>query len=177
MKWFYYLPAVLAASLPAISAAAETPTHAFECDTPAGHFSYWHRSVTAPAIEIAGRITVNDMLKDKKWSPLASVVLRSGQNRFGIRFYGVMKTPDMVFLELLKVGGRDRIGLLGFIPRTQEPVPFTLRLEASGLLKVTVADSEASTQLGEFKPESLELSCSTGDFEFTGVTVEEKSPT
>jgi hypothetical protein len=127
-------------------------------------------------IEITGRVTVNDMLKDKKWSPLASVMLSSGDNRYGIRFFGVMKTPELVFLELLKVGGRDPIGL-GLIPRTRDPVPFTLRLDASGLLKVTVAGSEASTQLAEFRPESLELSCSTGDFEFTEITVEEKSPT
>jgi hypothetical protein len=39
---------------------------------------------------------------------------------------------------------------------------------------VTVAGVDASAQLGDFKPELLEFSCSTGDFEFTEVTVSEK---
>lgn len=42
------------------------------------------------------------------------------------------------------------------------------------MLKVTVAGSEASTNVGAFKPNSVELSFSTGDFEFNNVVVTEK---
>jgi hypothetical protein len=71
------------------------------------------------------------------------------------------------------VGGSEKIGL-GIIPRTKDPIPFTLRIDSTGLLKATVAGNEASTNLGDFKPDSMQLSCSTGDFEFTDVTVNEK---
>lgn len=169
--------ACLATALPLVSAGADVVRHDFECDTPAGHFSYWKRSVSGSEIEISGNVTVNDMLKDKKWSPAANVFLaqRGGDRttQFGIRLFGIMKTPDLVFLELLKVGGRDMIGF-GPIPRTSKPVPFTLKLDTTGVLKVTVAGSEASTNLGTFKPNAVELSCSTGDFEFTDVVVTEK---
>jgi hypothetical protein len=129
--------------------AGDGVRHAFECDTPAGHFSYWKRSVSGGEIEITGKVTVNTLLKDKKWSPLASVVFLGGTERrvqFGLRLYSTAKTPDALFPELLKVGGRDAIGV-GSIPRTRKPVPFALRLDTTGLLKVTVSDSEASTNL------------------------------
>jgi hypothetical protein len=169
--------ACLATALPLVCAAADEVRHDFECDTPAGHFSYWKRSVSGSEIEISGKVTVNELRKDKKWSPAANVfVARRGDDRtsqYGLRLYAIMKTPDLVFLELLKVGGRDMIGL-GPIPRTDKPVPFSLKLDAAGTLTVTVAGSEASTNVGTFKPNSVELSCSTGDFEFTNVVVTEK---
>jgi len=170
---------ISATGLSAVSArAADEPRHTFECDTPAGHFAYWERTVSGAEIEVSGKVTVNDLLTDKKWSPTIFVSLKAGSTKkgpFGLRVFAVMKTPEYLFLELLKVGGRDPIGL-GMIPRTKEPVPFALRLDASGLLTVTVAGVDASTPLGDFKPEMLQLSCSTGDFEFTDVTVKEKSP-
>lgn len=156
--------------------AEEPRAFNYECDTPAGHFSYWNGTVSGGEIEISGKVTVNDLLKDKKWSPGASITLRDKKerpSRFGIRVYAVMKTPDLVFLELLKVGGHEAIGL-GLIPRTKKPIPFTLRLDATGLLKATIAGADASTNLGDFKAASFELGCSTGDFEFTDVTVTEK---
>jgi len=156
--------------------AGDGVRHTFECDTPAGHFSYWKRSVSSGEIEITGKVTVNSLLKDKKWSPLASVVFLGGTEKraqFGLRLYSTTKTPDALFPELLKVGGRDAIGM-GVLPRNKNPVPFSLRLDTTGLLKVTVSGSEASTNLGTFKPDAIELSCSTGDFEFTDVQVTEQ---
>jgi len=168
--------ACLAAALPLVCAADEV-RHDFECDTPAGHFSYWKRSVSSGEIEISGNVTVNDLLKDKKWSPTANVSVFRRKNerneQFGLRLYAVMKTPDLIFVELLKVGGREAVGL-GMIPRTKDPLPFTLRLDATGLMKVSLAGAESSTNLGAFKPDVIELSCSTGDFEFTDVVVTEK---
>ena len=156
--------------------AADEPRHAFECDTPAGHFSYWHRSVSTAEIEVTGNVTVNEILQDKKWGPTVLAVFRGSKDhpgQFGLHVYAIAKTPETLFVEIRKVGGSDRIGL-GILPNKKEPIPFTLRLDASGLLKVTVAGSDASTQLGDFKPETFELSCSTGDFEFTDVVVTEK---
>lgn len=169
--------ACLITALPLMCAAGEEVRHAFECDTPAGHFSYWKRSVSSSEIEISGKVTVNDILKDKKWSPAANVLVTRRVNdrteQFGMRLYAIVKTPDLLFLELLKVGGHEAIGL-GMIPRTKDPVPFTLRLDATGLMKISLAGAETSTNLGAFKPDFVDLSCSTGDFEFTDVVVTEK---
>ena len=154
-------------------AFADEPRHAFECDTPAGHFSYWKRSLSSSTIEVTGKVTVNELLKDKKWSPAMNIVLFEGKARYGIHIYGVMKTPDLLFAQMLKVGGHDDLGLGGIIPRTKDAIPFTLSLGSDGILKATLAGTEATTSLGSFKPDSFEISCSTGDFEFTDVVVKE----
>jgi len=174
---FFLAPALLGLALN--TAAADEPRHAFECDTPAGHFSYWKRTVSAGAIDVSGKIRVNEMLKDKKWSSTAYVSLESEKSvkgRFGFRIFGIAKTPEFFFLELQKVGGREAIGI-GRIAATKEPIPFTMSLDAAGFLKVTVAGADASAQLGAFKPETFELSCSTGDYEFTDVIITETSGT
>jgi len=171
--------ACLITALPVLCVAGDEVTYTFECDTPAGHFSYWTRSVSSTEIEVSGNVTLNAMLTDKKWSPTVLAAFRGDKahpKQYGVHVWGIAKTPEFLFVELLKVGGSDRIGL-GVIPNRKEPIPFSLRLEASGLLKVTVAGSDASTELGgDFKPKSFELSCSTGDFEFKDVTVKEKGP-
>jgi hypothetical protein len=167
---------LLVGLLPATSAAAETPRTDFECDTPVGHFSSWKRSVSSAAIEISGKVVLNEVREDKKWSTVANVLLRHGKDRggrFGIRFYTDKETSNLLYIELLKIGGRAPIGT-GSTRHSTKPIAFTLRLDATGLLTAAVAGSAASTQLVDFKPDSFEINCSTGDFEFTDVTVSEK---
>jgi len=132
----------------ATPALADEQGYSFECDATAGYFSYRKLTVSSGDVEVTGKITVNGLLedKDKKWSPGAQVFFRSGKEkplRYGLRIYA---TPEVLFLELLKVGGREKIGL-GSIPRNQEPIPFTLRIDSGGLLKATVAGAEASANL------------------------------
>jgi hypothetical protein len=166
----------LTLATPLICAAADEPRHAFECDTPAGHFSHWTRSVSSGAIEISGKVVLNEVREDKKWTTVANVLLRHGKDRgsrFGIRFYTDKETSNLLYVELLKIGGRAPIGT-GSTRHSKKPIAFTLRLDATGLLTAAVAGSEASTQLVDFKPDLFEINCSTGDFDFTDVTVSEK---
>ena len=156
--------------------AGDAVHYAFECDAPAGHFSYWRRSVNTTEIEISGKLAMEAVHEDKKWNPSANIILRKGTDRsgrFGIRLYVSPKTPGTVSADLLKVGGHDAIGT-GSVPHAGKPTPFSLRLDASGLLKVMVAGVEASTMIGPFKPDTFELNCSTAEFNFTDVTVTEK---
>ncbi|HEV7606613.1 MAG TPA: hypothetical protein VGO61_04715 [Steroidobacteraceae bacterium] len=165
-----------AAALPLSAMAAEGARNDFECDTPAGHFSSWNRTVSSGAIEISGKVVLNEVREDKKWTTVANVLLRHGKDRagrFGIRFYTDKETSNLLYIELLKVGGRAPIGT-GSTRHSKKPIAFSLRLNASGLLTAAVAGSEATTQLVDFKPDSFEINCSTGDFDFTDVTVSEK---
>ncbi len=160
----------------ASAGAAEPGRHSYECDTPAGHFSYWSRTLSGTAIDVAGKLSVHELRKDDKWSPTVFVVLQGGtdeKSRFGIRLYTVPKTPDAFFLELVKPGGTEKLGL-GLMPSTQEPIPFELHLDASQL-RVTFAGLDATSPVGSFKATSIKFSCSTGDFEFKDFTVEERA--
>jgi len=169
----------LASGMPLMSTAAEEVRYNFECDTPAAHFSYWKRTVSSSEIEISGKVAMRVLREDEKFIPIANIVLRKGKERtgrFGIRFFVSAKSPDRISVELLKVGGHDAIGT-GSLPNNKKPIPFSLRLDSSGMLKATVAGSEASTMIGPFEPETFELSCSTSEINFTDVTVIEKAST
>lgn len=160
-------------------ASAAEPTHSFECDTPGGHFSKWNRSVSSSAIEVSGTLKVNELREDKKWSPGATVLLAGGANgntSIGLRLFALLKVKDMFFLEMLKPGGHQDLGIGGMIPRTTEPIPFSLVLDATGKLTVKIAGTDTSVDVGAFNPKSLSLGCSTGDFEFAGITIREISP-
>jgi hypothetical protein len=166
---------MVALLLPAFALAADAPTYGFECDTMAGHFSSWTRSVTTKEITVKGSIAVNEIRPDKKWVATASVLLRGDarhRDSYGIRLYVPSKEPDIVVVELLKIGGNSPIGAAS-IPRTKKALPFTLALTPTGTLKATLGDGAASVELGAFTPGKIVLGCSTGDFSFADVGIAE----
>ena len=159
----------------AVANAAE-PLYSYDCDTPPGHFAQWKRTVSGSETTVTGKLRVVELAKHEKWLPSAGMLLRATGERlpaYGIRLYVSKSSPDEFTLELLKIGGRDPIGS-GSIPRTKKALPFSLHLDASGLLKVSFAGIEGSTRLGAFKPATFELNCSTGEFDFTDTAVVEK---
>jgi hypothetical protein len=161
-------------ALAGASLAAEPSRHNYECDTPAGHFGYWNRTVPASTLDITGSLTVNEVRKDGKWIPTSLVVLQSADKKtsFGVRLFALPKIKDMYFLEIVKPGGNEKLGL-GLVPATHDPLPFAIHFDGSGQLRVSLAGFDASTPVGDFKPASVELSCSTGDFEFKDFVIEE----
>jgi len=155
--------------------ASEPPRQNFECDTPAGHYSYWNRTVSGAPIDIEGTLTVNELGKDKKWSPVALVALRGGpegKTQFGIRLSALAKITESYFLRIVKPGGEEALGL-GLVPSTNDAIPFAIHLDGAGQLRVSFAGFEASTAVGDFKPTRIEFSCSTGDFEFKDFVIRE----
>jgi len=169
------LSAACLASLSGAALASEPARHSYECDTPAGHFSYWRRTLAGKSIDVEGKLTVNELRKDGKWSPTAFVVLQGGSDdktRFGIRLYTVPKAPDSFFLEIVKPGGNEKLGL-GLVPSTQEPISFELHLDDAGQFRVVFAGFQSSAAVGDFRPTSIQFSCSTGDFEFKDFAISE----
>jgi len=167
---------LLAAAFPLGCNARDPVKHEFECDTPAGHRSYWSRSVNSKEIEISGKVALAEERDHERWLPVAFIVLRDDDDRdkgYGIRLYVSRKTPNAINMDLRKLGGHIDIGT-GSISNSSRPIPFSLKLDASGLLQAKVAGKEASTMLGAFVPKAVELSCSTAEFHFTDIKVTEK---
>lgn len=166
---------LFALSLVSLAAfAADAPRYSFACDAAAGDYLDWKRTVSTRRIEIAGRLLVSDLYEHKKWKPAGGVFLRRRSDHavaFGIRFFAESHAAKTLTIELLKVGGRDEIGT---IARSSKWVPFTLTLQPDGQLTATAGDAKGSINVGEFKPETFELGCSSGTFEFANVTVQEK---
>jgi hypothetical protein len=157
-----------------MSVATEPPRQNYECDTPAGHFGYWNRTVSASKIDVTGTLTVNELRKDGKWIATALVVLRGADEkaRFGVHLYTLPKIKDMYFVEIVKPSGNEKLGL-GVMPATKEPLPFAIHLDGADQLTVSLGSFDASVPAGDFKSASIEFSCSTGDFEFKDFAIQE----
>lgn len=160
--------------LPLAAFAADAPRYAFSCDAPSGNYSDWRRTVSTRRIEIAGKVRVDELYEHKKWRPVANVFLRRSSDHatvYGIRFFADGHKAKTLSIEVLKVGGRDEIGT---IAKSSKWAPFTLTLQPDGTLAATAGEAKATLNVGEFKPETFELACSTGSFEFADVTIQEK---
>jgi hypothetical protein len=62
---------------------------------------------------------------------------------------------------------------LGVVPATKDPTPFGIHLDGAGQVTVSFGGLEASVPSGDFKPASVQFSCSTGDFEFKDFVIQE----
>jgi len=156
-------------------APADDRAYTFECDTLAGHYSSWSFPTQASALVITGTLRLNEMVADKKWTTIANVFIRGGadgKSTFGFRAYDVDRQQKSLHLELLKPGGHEDFGN-DSMKKGQKPVKFRLELTATGSLRANVGGAEKSAELGAFVPKKIELGCSTGDFSFVDVRVEE----
>jgi hypothetical protein len=154
--------------------AAEPPRQNFECDTLGGHFSYWNRTIAASKIDITGTLTVNELCKDGKWIPTALAVIQAADEKtfFGVHLVSLPKAKELYFVEIVKTGGNEKLGL-GFLPATKDPLPFAIHLDGAGQVTVSLGGLEGSAPVGDFKPAKIQLSCSTGDFEFKDFVIQE----
>jgi hypothetical protein len=162
-------------ALTAAAARADERTYAFECDTPPGHYSRWTASTNAPALVVTGTIQLNEIRVDKKWSVVANVFLRGGEDgktTYGFRAYDVDRQQKSLHLELLKPGGHLDFGNDSMKPG-KKPIPFRLELTASGALSADVGGAKQSTELGNFTVKKIDLGCSTGDISFENIRIEE----
>jgi hypothetical protein len=160
------------------SARADERTYSFDCDTPPGHFSSWTMSTNAVALVVSGTIQLNEIRVDKKkWSVVANVFLRGGEDgktTYGFRAYDVDRQQKSLHLELLKPGGHLDFGSDSMKPG-KKPFPFRLELTASGALSVDVSGAKQTAELGHFKAKKIYFGCSTGDFSFENIRIDETS--
>ena len=168
-----YLPIVVLPMLGPVAAADRT--YSFECDTPEGHFSSWDATTDASALVVTGTLRLKEMRTGKRWSTVMHVFLRGGadgKTTWGFRAYDVDRLNQSLHLELLKPGGHEDFGN-DSLKAGKKAVPFRLELSATGTLKVNVGGAEQSTEIGAFKPAKVDLGCSSGDFLFADIRIEE----
>jgi hypothetical protein len=158
-----------------LSPAAE-PSYDFECDTPAGHYSYWSRTISHGTATISGTITVNEKRADPRWNPTITAMfyLESGKSGFGLQIFMDGIAKDVFFLRITQPGSTKETPF-GTIPSDTKSIPFTVSLDQHGMLQVSVAGQSGSEKIEGFRPKLIQLSCSTGDIEFKNVTVSERS--
>jgi len=152
-------------------AYAAEPVHEFECDTPAGHFSFWSQTLKAGKLTVTGTVDINEKREHERWNPAASILLVGNPNgTLGLQIYTLSTQKDVFNLRITEPQTKDEAPFAK-IPADTTSIPFSLSLAKDGKLTVTAAGKSASTTIKGFKPRKLQLSCSTGDFFFRDFTI------
>lgn len=140
----------------------------FECDTPNGRFSSWQQEIPAGAFVVSGTISMRAIRPGSRWGPVATASLRwEGDARDASVQFAIFPDDENQFEARVREGdeimGTARLNV-------SEPAHFELRF-SQGVAAVNAGGLSHSFAADE-PPESIEFSCSSGDFTFTDVRIE-----
>jgi hypothetical protein len=177
MQTFLSLVAVLLVA-GCVSTASRTPPpeHYFDCDVPPGKFSEWRRTASAKALRVSGTVELIEPRHDPRWAPVANVFIggKDGTSAVGLRAYLDWQSPDVLQFIVIEPGAQPLRQAVLSVPWHGSVTPFTLALSGSGKLKLSAANAEQTLQLSMFDAQSVQLICSTGQFKFRQVVVDEQ---
>jgi hypothetical protein len=168
----------LLASLLLAACIPETPPqpekYYFDCDVPEGHFAEWNRTVEGGQVHVAGTIELIEPRRDPGWSTVANVFITGTDPSLpaGLRVLVDRDSPDLVQVLLMSQTGPVTGDPLISRPWRGESIPFSLVFTQSGELSATVGNRSRSIHMTAFKPQKVRLSCSTGQFKYSDVSVD-----
>jgi hypothetical protein len=146
----------------------------FDCDVPGGAFSEWNHTTSATTLKVVGTIQLIRPREDEQWLPGANVFLRGRDDKMtvGLQLLVARDAPDELQVSLLQgSGGAPDRNVFTAKAWKDAPLPFSLELDARGLLTAVVAGVSSSRQVSGFELHKLALGCSTGQFKFEKVFV------
>lgn len=146
----------------------------FDCDVPAASFSEWSRTSSTTTLKVVGTIELVQTRDDQRWLPGANVFLlgRDDKTSAGLQLFIKRDAPDKLQVSLLQgSGGAPDRTVFTAKAWKDTPLPFSLELDARGLMTAVVAGVSSSRQLSGFELHKLALGCSTGQFKFDKVFV------
>jgi hypothetical protein len=111
---------------------------------------------------------------DPLWHPVANVFIKGkGESTVaGFRLHYDWNLPESVYVSKVVPGGPINGDVIASRPWRGVSIPFVLALNRSGELTVTVGDKTRSERLQSFQLQSVELSCSTGEYKYTEVSID-----
>jgi hypothetical protein len=147
--------------------------YSFDCDVPAGRYSNWTQSIDAEPIHVSGKLRLLAAISDPKWLADANVVLVDSRSprTAGLRLVVDPNNLDSMAAALYDKEGSVRKTPIASPEWSDRSIPFVVSLTAAGLLTASFDGLSQSTQINGFKPDLLELNCSTGQFKYSDVSV------
>jgi hypothetical protein len=113
---------------------------------------------------------------DPRWEPVANVFIggKDGTSAVGLRAYLDWQSPDVLQFIVMEPGAPPSRQAVLSVPWHGSVTPFTVVLSGSGELKLSAASAEQTVQLSKFDARSVQLGCSTGQFKFRQVVIDEQ---
>lgn len=180
-------PACLAVVLCSCAATPASPTRAvastevaatidsydYECDTPAGHFADWVRTLSASRVVVRGSVLFKEGREHPAARPVANVLLSGTEvaQTFGLRAQILSASPELLQIDLVgPLPGKGTVPV-ATVPWKNQPIEFELSLNAAGEAELSAAGHRSALHVGQVALTKLSLGCSTVDAHFAHVTV------
>jgi hypothetical protein len=156
------------------SRVPQAETYYFDCDVPAERSAEWNRTVSGREVRVSGAIELIEPRRDPRWEPVANVFVSGNEESsvVGFRLFLDWHAPELVHISLMAPSGTLWDDALVSRSWRGESIPFTFSFIQSGELKLTAAGKSQSARPVAFKLQKVRLSCSSGQFKFTGVSVD-----
>src|SRR5580765_3354349 len=176
-KFIRAVPVVILAGCVSTAPRAPIPiTYYFDCDVPPGKFSEWTRTVDGSQVRATGTLQLIEPRHDPAWRPVASVFITGNDDSLSVGLRAMIDWHFPEVVHLLPIGpdglvmGKSLISM----PWRGELIPFAISFNNSGELKVSAAGQSRELKFHSFNIHKVELICSTSQFKFTNVVVEDK---
>lgn len=156
-----------------VPVAPATESYDYECDTPAGHFADWVRTLSATRVQIRGSLLVKEGRQDPNARPVANVLLAGSEvaQTFGLRAQILSASPEQMQIDLLGPLPDKAVVPVATVAWKNQPLEFELALNAAGEIELSAAGHRAALHVGAVTLTRLSLGCSTADAHFAHVTV------
>lgn len=164
-----YFIVLLLAIISTSASAADTRTSSFSCSAAKNYFSAFKQPLGGALFHVSGLIQMNEPMGGKKFNPVANVGVRSTNDNDAVHLRVVQNKGerDLTLVVTRYVAGNETYAILAKVKPDAE-VLFAIEGNALGHLKVTANNNATEVDLGA-SPATLELSCSSGDFNIKDV--------
>jgi hypothetical protein len=154
-----------------LAAAPRLPVN-FDCSAAKDHFSAFKQVLPGGPYRVTGTFRVEELMAGR-FNPVVSVVVRTANDEAAVlvRLVRNKRERDITLVVDQSVGADKNYVVLGEVALKTD-VPFVLAGDAVGHVQVTLGGKEAQADLGA-SAVKLELSCSSGDFDFSEVVIDD----
>lgn len=168
------IPLALLAGCVTTGSRLPPPEYYFDCDVPPGKFSEWSRTVSSRSVQISGTVELIEPRPDARWGTVANILIDGtrGSSAVGLKVYLDWRSPEVVHFLLIGQSAPSGEDILS-LPWEGQATPFTVAISGSGELKVSAANVTQALEVSNFDIQGVQLSCSTAQFKFRRVTIDE----
>lgn len=145
--------------------------HDIPCNAKAGKVMHVSFGVPGATFTVTGQIRVIAPRANAAYDPSATVLLigKGDVGQIGLKAVIDSRDPDQ--LQLVIVGPKESTKIASWAWRGS-PAKFIVASTVEGELKVDAGGVVAAIPLDGFEVESIYIACSTGKFEFQGVSAQ-----
>jgi hypothetical protein len=145
------------------------------CVAAPGHYTEYLRNIATRKLRISGTLDVTRADADPKWATDASIYFRDRPGKLALTAPEQQNAPGLALIvqastDHFRVVFHDGTGSsieMASGHWNGQPRPFTLTLTDSGLFTVSAAGAAKSQELGDFKLDNVDFTCSAGAVTFS----------